>query len=344
MTQEPQSSGLTASQRRRLYAQVIRRRKRKRRLLGVTAGLGVLAAAVAVYFAVGHSTGGDKSPATSSLPPPPRAAATSTGTTPRTTASTKKTKPGLSQLLTASDRASFQTLERALGGTSGLAVSWVGLSRPMVQLGTLQQGVAWSTIKVPIALAVEARFEGFPPSSTQALLARAITASDNAAAEELWGSLGTPHAAAGAVQRVLAATGDASTRVETRVLRPGFTSFGQTNWPLAAQQRFIAGLMCVANARSVLTLMQEIEPDQRWGLGTLGRSARFKGGWGPDPSGRYLVRQMGVVRLANGRLLAASIATMPADGSFTRGTAHLSQIARWLSSHVAPDAVPAANC
>jgi hypothetical protein len=246
------------------------------------------------------------------------------------------------QLLDSSDRASFQSLERTLGGTSGVTVSGVGLARPTVMVGTLRQGVAWSTIKVPIALAVEARFGGAPPSSTQALFTRAITASDNAAAEELWGSLGPPDLAAGQVERVLATTGD-TTRVETRVLRPGFTSFGQTNWSLIAQQRFIAGLRCLPNSRQVLTLMQEIEPDQRWGLGTLG-GAEFKGGWGPDPSGRYLVRQMGIVRLGNGRLLATSIATVPADGSFATGTANLSQIARWLSSHVNVGGVPPSRC
>lgn len=140
--------------------------------------------------------------------------------------------------------------------------------------------------------------------------------------------------AAAAVRRILAATGDTSTNVETRVLRPGFTSFGQTQWSLAAQQRFIAGLPCLANSEPVLSLMRQIVPDQRWGLGSLGADTEFKGGWGPDPAGPYLVRQMGIVRLANGRSLAASVATMPADGKFETGTANVTQIARWLISHV----------
>jgi hypothetical protein len=54
----------------------------------------------------------------------------------------------------------------------------------------------------------------------------------------------------------------------------------------------------------------------------------------PDLNGRYLVRQMGIVRLANGRSLAVSIATIPADGSFATGTANLGEIARWLIAHV----------
>lgn len=80
--------------------------------------------------------------------------------------------------------------------------------------------------------------------------------------------------------------------------------------------------------------MDEVVPGQRWGLGTLGPDTQFKGGWGPAPEGGYLVRQMGLVRLPGGARLAASIATMPADGSFETGTTNLIQIARWLIAHV----------
>lgn len=259
---------------------------------------------------------------------------TTSSTSPTVETRASGTEPAQTELLTAADHASFRRLERALGGSSGLTVSAVGLHRPVTQVGTLQEGVAWSTIKVPIAVAVEARFEGHPTASEQSLLMRAISASDNSAAEALWRSLGPPNAAAAAVRSVLAASGDASTNVETRVLRRGFTSFGQTHWSLGAQQRFIAGLPCLPNSAPVLSLMQQVVPDQRWGLGSLGADTQFKGGWGPDPNGRYLVRQMGIVRLSNGHALAASIATMPADGSFAAGTAHLTEIAQWLIAHV----------
>jgi hypothetical protein len=247
-------------------------------------------------------------------------------------------------LFTAADRLSFQKLERGLGGTSGVAASEVGLNRSVSELGTLHEGVAWSTIKVPIALAVEARSGGRPTAAMQALLAQAVSASDNSAAEALWAGLGSPAAAAATVHSVLAASGDTLTTVETQVLRPGFTSFGQTDWPLAAQQRFIAGLPCLANSRPVLSLMRQVVPDQRWGIGTLPFETQFKGGWGPDPDGRYLVRQMGIVRLSNGRFLAASIATMPADGGFATGTANLSQIAQWLMAHVDSSRLSRVRC
>jgi hypothetical protein len=199
-------------------------------------------------------------------------------------------------------------------------------------------------MKVPIAVAVEARSGDHPTPSVQALLARAITASDNAAAEALWSSLGSPNAAGAAVQQVLAEAGDNKTRIETRVVRPGFTSFGQTYWSLAAQERFIAGLPCLADSAPVLALMQQIESDERWGLGTLGGQTAFKGGWGPDLEGRYLVRQMGILTLPNGHAVAASIATIPVDGSFATGTANLSRIAEWLVTHIAASRVPPVRC
>jgi hypothetical protein len=302
--------------------------------------LGVLGVAAGVWASRNSSGDAQTRPAASTAQ---AARGTTQATTTRRSRPAKRPPPPRT-IFGPADRASFQSLERSLGGTSGLAASAVGFNRPITQFGTLREGVAWSTIKVPIALAVEARFGGAPPVSTQELLARAITASDNNAAWELWGTLGSPDVAGATVQRVLASSGDGSTSVETRVLRQGYTSFGQTNWSLSAQQRFIAALPCLANSRPVLSLMQQVEADQRWGLGTLGTETQLKGGWGPDPSGRYLVRQMGIVRLSNGRLLAASIATIPPDGSFATGTANLNEIARWLASHAHATALLPVRC
>ena len=49
------------------------------------------------------------------------------------------------------------------------------------------------------------------------------------------------------------------------------------------------------SASYVLQLMGEVVRGQRWGLGTSGVSSRFKGGWGPGPDGRYVVRQFGLL-------------------------------------------------
>ena len=47
----------------------------------------------------------------------------------------------------------------------------------------------------------------------------------------------------------------------------------------------------------------------------LGKDVELKGGWGPDPDGRHLVRQMGIAGP-----LAVALAAIPADGSFESGT------------------------
>jgi hypothetical protein len=240
------------------------------------------------------------------------------------------------ELLTAADQRSFEALAARLGGSSGLAVSGLGRGQRPDVVGTLRSGPAWSTIKVPIAIAAQSRGTG-----SAAAARAAITASDNAAAEKLWAALGGGSTAGAAVERVLADAGDAATRVQTQRVRPEFTAFGQTEWPLAAQQRFMAGVSCLnAVSADVLDLMQQTVASQRWGIGAVGLAAQMKGGWGPDESGDYLVRQMGAVVLRNGKPMALSIVTKPADGTFETGKRNVTAIARWAISHVTAGKLP----
>jgi hypothetical protein len=320
-----------------------KRRRRRRRRAGFVVALALVGSAGYVTHLVRN---GETHSGGNSAPRAPTTIGSSERATTSRTAQTQvaQPKPNPQPLLSEADESSFRSLERSLDGVSGIALSSVGLKRPIIELGALRDAVAWSTIKVPIALAVEAQAAGHPSSSEQALLTRAITESDNAAAEELWSGLGPPNEASAAVQEVLAATGDRATTVETRVLRPGFTSFGQTRWSLAAQQRFIAGLPCLPYSRPVRSLMKQVVPSQRWGLGAVAGDAEVKGGWGPDAQGRYLVRQIGIVSLGNGRRVAASIATIPADGSFQTGTSNVTEIAVWLVDHVNDAAVEPTPC
>ena len=245
------------------------------------------------------------------------------------------------ELLSPSDRKSFVRLSRQLGGRTALTVSGIGREPAIERLGELSGRVAWSTIKVPLALAVVRR--GGATRYAQ-LLRRAIAASDNQAAEQLWSSLGRPAAAGRAVERALAAAGDTTTSVQTRRVRAGFTAFGQTRWPLAAQQHFIAGLPCVAGSARILDLMGGIVASQRWGLGSTRLPARFKGGWGPDAAGRYLVRQLGLLQLPDGRRVAVAVSTAPYDGQFATGTRNLTRVARWLTRRLNTAAVPRTGC
>lgn len=243
--------------------------------------------------------------------------------------------------------AGFDEFAATLNGEVGLAVATRG-SRDAATAGAVTGGSAWSTIKVPIALRVlqDAGGPSELDAATRGQIERAITASDNDAAAELFAGLGSRHGgvddAANAVTEVLRAAGDGSTVVSTQG-RDGFSPYGQTEWSLAEQERFMAALVsdCLGNAASVdylLELMGRVTSDT-WGLGSAGVPARWKGGWGPGTDGRYLVRQMGVFDIG-GRRLVLSIAARASDGQFASGQALASEVAGWVADRA--DRLPAA--
>lgn len=227
----------------------------------------------------------------------------------------------------AGEQRSFAKLAAKLGGSVGVAYGRPGVGQSATTLGDFSSGPAWSTIKVPIAVATVRAGTG-----TDAQRRSAITASDNAAAEALWSSLGAPSTAGRRTEAVLADAGDGSTSVQTRKTRPQFTSFGQTDWALADAQRFVAGLPCVKGSDPIIDLMGQVVAGQRWGLGSAGSNQRFKGGWGPDESGAYLVRQIGLIDTGGGTL-AVALAAKPSDGSFETGKRQLDQLAAWVTGN-----------
>jgi hypothetical protein len=215
----------------------------------------------------------------------------------------------------------------------------VGRTDPLA-LGTWRSGPAWSTSKVPLALAALHRHDD---TVTRERARRAITASDNDAAQALWASLGAAPEAAKAVDDELAAEGDRRTHIQWRQVRPPFSPFGQTEWSLDDQLTFTSGLACDRSRPSALVTsdMGSVTASQRWGLGRITHT-RFKSGWGPNPSGRYLVRQIGLVPRGS-QIVAVAIAVVPESGSFAQGTAALDQIASWLraSLPILPNALKA---
>jgi hypothetical protein len=187
-------------------------------------------------------------------------------------------------------------------------------------------------------LAIAALREEDPPRVTPAMNS-AITESDNAAAESLWQGLGDPITAARKVEAVLRETGD-STTVQSHKVRPEFTPFGQTDWPLIDQARFTSIAVCDRRNALIFELMAQVTRDQKWGIGII-PGTRFKGGWGPPMSGSYLVRQMGVLGTESG-LTAVALAAERASGSFTDVIQDLTEVARWLRAHRA--ALPSGQC
>jgi beta-lactamase family protein len=210
---------------------------------------------------------------------------------------------------------SFQELSNGLAARVGVAVASVS-GAPM-SLGPWSTGVAWSTIKVPLAVAA-LRADAASPDQLEAV----ITRSDNAAAEELWSQLGG--AAAQRVQSVMREAGDTASLVESRRVRAEYTPFGQTRWSLSDQARFAAGLSQVPGSSRVLDLMRTLTVDHRWGLAAKGSAA--KGGWGPSLSGGYLVRQFAIVSGNVGVALAADVV----DGGYQAGVQVINSLADWV--------------
>jgi hypothetical protein len=230
----------------------------------------------------------------------------------------------------------FAQLQTSVKGPIGIALAPVGGPGTPLSLGDWHSGAAWSTMKVPLVIA--ALREEDPPHVTAEMTA-AITQSDNAAAEAIWAGLGDPATAAAKVQAVLAEAGD-STAVQSRRVRTQYSAFGQTDWSLSEQVRFLSVAACDSRNAPVLTLMGHVAKDQRWGLGNIA-GTRFKGGWGPSVSGAYLERQIGLIATPTG-VSAVAVAAETTSGSYTDAVRDLNVIARWLLDHLAM--LPSGHC
>jgi hypothetical protein len=209
--------------------------------------------------------------------------------------------------------------------TVGVAIAAAG--HDAVSYGEWSSGVAWSTCKVPLVIA--ARRAGVGDDE---LAASTICRSDNVASEHLWAMLGDPLAAAQQLQTVIREAGDPVTTVEPRRTRAGYTAFGQTQWSLAGQARFAAGLTQLAGACEVVGLMTDLCAEHQWGLAAKGYAA--KGGWGPGVAGEYLVRQFGIVSTATGNFGLALAAEVP-DGGYRAGVDVINDLTEWVVEHFA---------
>ncbi|WP_223885450.1 class A beta-lactamase-related serine hydrolase [Nocardia colli] len=269
-------------------------------------------AVLAVFLVAGCGSGGDGSDAQE---------------TSITAAASHADQKGLSITVPGTLAAGVAELQASTRGHLGLAIMPVGGDQ-VVSFGDWTTGPAWSTMKVPLTIAA-LRLSGGSPSYAASA---AITASDNAAADTLWQSLGTNQEAAQAVQSVLREGGDAKTTVPATRSRPENSAFGQADWSLADQVRFASRLPCLPQSAPVINLMEQIQAAQRWGLGAF-NGAEFKGGWGPDASGAYLVRQFGLISTPSGQL-AVAFAAQPDSGAFSDGMTMLDKLSTVISQHL----------
>jgi hypothetical protein len=211
-------------------------------------------------------------------------------------------------------------------------------------------------MKVPVILARYrlAAESGQSDSGLAPLVERAITESDNAAALALFQGIeaakGGVVPASRYVQTLLRQSGDKTTVVNTVQPAGGYSTFGQTQWSLAQGTRFYRALASeclapVAADREITHLMTQIEPSQRWGLGQAhfpgAATVMFKGGWGPNAQGDYLVRQFGIVRSRGGRGFVVGLIDEPADGTFGSGVQILDDLSDALARSLDASAAPA---
>lgn len=230
-----------------------------------------------------------------------------------------------------------------LPGEAGLAAGAPGSAGPVLSGGSLTTGDAWSTIKVPIAERVltDAGGPGGLTPEQSSRITAAITLSDNDAAAALFAGLEAEHGglegASEAVGEMLRRAGDSETVVSTTG-RGEFSTYGQTDWSLSEQERYMAALAggCVSDGASrsyLLGEMASVGGSDTFGLGAAGFPAKWKGGWGPGTDGRYLVRQMGVMEVS-GKEVVVAMAAIPDDGTFESGQAMIGDIARWTAANL----------
>jgi hypothetical protein len=256
---------------------------------------------------------------------------------------------GHANLLAGGAASSFDSLAASLPAQIGLAVAPLGPGS-IREFGNLREGHAWSSIKVPILVTLmrDVGNRGLT-AEERAWATSAITASDNTAAADLFQQLEKLHGglsrASLAVQEVLAMSGDRSTTVATQQPPPGAVStYGQTEWSLAGSVQFYRSLAqgCLLDGTAtkyVEGLMEDVIPEQRWGLGEAafpaGWRVAMKGGWGPEGSadGPYLVRQSGIINDGVSGLAVTMIA-QDESGSYGAGAEDLTRMAEWLAKHL----------
>jgi hypothetical protein len=263
-----------------------------------------------------------------------------------------------SSLLKPAARASFAQLQASLPGPVDVALVPLGLGRS-TQLGGDSPAHGWSTTKVPVLVALlRARGAHGLTAAEQGWARLAITESDNQSILDLFGDLeqleGGLAAASSYVQQVLRLSGDPLTVVATAPPPPGAaTTFGQTEWAPSEAVKFFRALAdgCLlpsGQSSYVLNLMQSIVPSESWGLGSGGFNVpvAFKDGWGPEPTGSYLVRQSGIIDPGSPRGVAVSIVAYPPAGgdSFSVGTQMLTSTAQWLRGQLLLQSHPTTGC
>lgn len=194
---------------------------------------------------------------------------------------------------------------------------------------------AWSTVKVPIAVAA---LRNDP--NVVGYVGDAISASDNVAAEILWNSMGGR--ANVLTNQILREGGDSTTQLHADPWSPEFLAFGETAWNLSDQARFASNLRCIDNHEPVLAAMGTIVEGSGYGLGLI-PGALYKGGWsGDNANGFYSARQFGLLPTSDGGWVSVALSAESPDGQYETAQAMLNEVAMKLATKL--NDLPRAKC
>lgn len=216
-------------------------------------------------------------------------------------------------------------VEKKHGGKIGIAVNG---GSGMVSTGAEFKPLAWSTIKVPIALAAERTGK-----QDQYILDKTLKESDNATSWTLWVAVrnsvgGTEAATRKAVSKVT--TKSQGNPIWPQVAPGSITPYGYAKWGIEEQARFMTSVPCQPKGKRVYKAMGDVAPWQKYGLGTV-RGMHFKGGWGQHEDGTYTQRQMGVMKYGDGYLGIAVYSYYGGKGDrYSGGEAALNDVAKEL--------------
>lgn len=204
--------------------------------------------------------------------------------------------------------------------------------------GSLSSGPAFGTIDVALGLAVLG--DGKQPSDPDYLFNRALADNSRAADDALWAFLGTPEEAAEKTQEALRSYGDWRTSVPATSTVNREAPYLDTEWTLESQARVAGAMLCdYVAVHPVLSKLND-PADDPWGLQTI-PMAYAKGDWGTMGNGDTLVRQFGIMRLADSTQVGIAMAV---SGQFTDpavgqgAITELTNATRRLATGIAPPA------
>ncbi len=201
--------------------------------------------------------------------------------------------------------------------------AWVDPASGVQRVGETTGLEAWSTAKVPIALAVIRQGLGDEFAHE---ISESLRISDNDDATTLWESLGPDETTrAQAVDDVLRKAGDNNTLFNKT--DSSQQEFGLTIWDVSDQVIFLENMPCLTGADQIINDLSNIDESQKWGIGIFS-GAVFKGGWGPSQHG-FVSRQFGwFINKENARVIVA-IAVLADDEDSAHDT--LTAIAKALT-------------